>query len=557
MSPSFVHWCSCVLAIGVFSVFAACAAGHGTASITETDTDDDGMAEIALSNEHLRIVLDKGVPPTGREDTPYNDRFVRGGWLRSIQALPAEEEFLLQSHEVAACRRAFTGLRDEFETPLGMFEDIPARGEHVRFVKIGVGVYRARADGKGQWENAALIDAPAWTVTTHRRPDGTRVVTFTQELTIEEMPVYRCTRSFALAPGAAQMTATFSLTNRSDEPLKTLWYLHPFFAPSRGIGYGQSARALVPLQSQTGAINLSPVTPPKPDPLPIWGALNGNYLAARWFAVGTASGPWLTMEWQGRAAWLQVWTWQHCFALEPFFPIDLAPGEKWTKTVRWQLTDKQPMRIGEDTRPDSDPDGEPPDVLVLTHPMNAKGKPQDDLGYMLPLLQDAGMPVRTVDVSQTNPTAKQWQTADCVVVAGDITLSGKILERLKTFVADGGGLVTNAAPFMEVADWLPARSTDETFKSPLDLWAEPRNRRLVPRYTLHLQPAPRQKSHGIFKHLPMWPGVAQNIARAGKLEVRTTGTVIARFAPGKGIYKPQNWPAVVTGTIITMGPPSM
>ncbi len=512
-------------------------------TVEEVDIDGDGRPEIVLANPRLRVVIDRGLPPAGREQGVYDDRFAWGGWVRSIQALPGGQEFLLQSHRVEGCRPAFTGLREEFETPVKLFEGEPAAGETVSFVKLGIGVFQAVATGDGKWEKAELLEALPWEVEIVAVDPGRVVVECSQRLEMHGGVAYQLEKRFILTAAANELSQAISLTNLGVGELETLWYAHPFFAPAAGLGYGAEARAIVPLAIRPGQVDLFPVAPPKPAPLPIWGGLAGRSVALPWMAVGNQAGPWLTLHWHGAAAWLQVWTWQHCFALEPFIPVKLATNETWRQLLRYEVTADSP--------------GLPPPpavdliagskLLVLTSPMDETGKAQDDLGYLLPTVAAAGGTVVLVDLSQASPTSEQWEVAACAVVVGEVCPSAALLERLRAFVAGGGGLVTNSAALMAAVDWLPATATGAAFRSSLKLWEAPGHRGLVAEHTLHLRPRSEGVAHPILDGLLLWPAVGQDIARAVELRPAESASVIAEFAPGRQVAAVGQWPAVVVG----------
>lgn len=516
----------------------------GQVTTQEVDTDGDGMAEIVLANKHVRIVIDKGLAPHLADETVYDERFVRGGWVRSIRPLPDGGEFLLQPHERRGSERAFTGIREEFETAIQLFEGNPDGGTEVRFVKIGVGVFAATADGRGGWQVPQLVAAPPWETRMEKRDDGGIVIAMTQALDMTAATAYVYQKRFTLGPDSRRLTEARVLTNTGVNPISSLWYLHPFFAPESGLGYGESSRLIVPIRNAANTVDMTPVKPLKPDPLPIRGALAGSRVALPWMAAGTARrGPWLRVSWGSPCEWLQVGTSTNYFSAEPCIEVDLATNESWAQPVQYEWTQTTPAF------PETPGNGQPhkSEAIILTNKQNNTEGSHDDLALLLPILRDANIRPTVVNVATTSPTEQQWNSADSAIVVGDVPLQDRFVKRLRKFVSDGGGLVTNSRELMTVADWLPAVPTGKSFKSPLKLRDDPRNRGRVPAFTLHMQAAADVSSQPIPEGLVLHPETDQCIARAIELVPVKTAETVLELHRGNELPEAAPWPAVIVG----------
>jgi len=314
-------------------------------SVAKVDVDGDGVFEFVLENEYIRLVLDRGVSPAEPGHDRYGPRFVWGGWIRELSWRPTKREYFLIPRLHEGLDTIFTGMPEEFEQ---IIPTEPPEAEKQGagstpkdlLLKIGVGICRGIRTGPASWKEIDLESAAPWSVETSGLPDGGKAVTFKQVLAPVDGYSYQYMKRFRLHPGRSSVLVRRTLQNIGAKRIETTWYLHPCFAQGDGNQYDRHCWSAAPVSSgaQPSDIDTSNCIPPRPNPLGIWGALSGRSIPEPWIAAGHDR----KMEIMATILdkpieWLRVWTWTHCYALEPFELIDLEPGETWESAAQHML----------------------------------------------------------------------------------------------------------------------------------------------------------------------------------------------------------------------------
>ena len=321
--------------LGMVLAAGLCPRACPAADLLEEDVDGDGRPELILRNEYLRVVVDGGQARPGDGDR-YGLRFPSGGWIRELSWRPSHHEFFSLDYREGG-QAPFTGLPEEFEQPV-VLERGTGDAPRDLLLKVGIGTVRAERVEDGNWRDFELVEGARWTVQRIEREDGGRALLFEQSFSAGEAAyVYR--KRIVLDPGASSLRVERELRNTGSLPLHTTWYPHPCYAPGKGNEVGPAARAIVPLDvsERPGDVDTRPCPVLPPDPYLVWGGLPGRVPAEPWMAAGEAVGEHLlATSWGEASDWFRVWTTTHCFALEPFLVIDLAPGAARPWTVRHQ-----------------------------------------------------------------------------------------------------------------------------------------------------------------------------------------------------------------------------
>ncbi len=305
--------------------------------LTVEDVDGDGRSERVLNNGLLRVVVDGGAAPEVREGTRYGDRFVWGGWIRELTFVPTGHEFL-SLDRLPGGQVPFTGYPEEFEQPLLLREgegDTPRD----RLLKVGVGILEGTRTEQGNWRELVLVEPLPWRLEEENLADGGVALLFEQ--TAQQGGIaYIYRKRLVLRPGSSSLLVERELSNTGSVPIATTWYLHPCLAPEganrlEGRGWGT---APLKLSDAPGDVDSLPCAALPPQPYGIWGGLPGRVVAEPWFAVGEKDRRHvLATSLERPFDWFRVWTAASCFALEPFFVMDLAPGETHRWSVRHQV----------------------------------------------------------------------------------------------------------------------------------------------------------------------------------------------------------------------------
>lgn len=611
----------------VLTTLLLCAHAGAAVSVTEEDVDGDTAPEIILQNNYIRVALDRGVPPAGGEVTRYTDRFVWGGWIRDLAFLPSGRHFLLQAGEVDDINPLFTGMPEEFEQIVPLGKPLPTNTNRVYLLKVGVGICSGVPSGDA-WKQIRVEQPTPWTVSSGVLSNGVAQVTFSQIFAPTNGLGYEYVKTFTLEPGASALRVNRRLTNRGTQPIATSWYIHPFFPQDESTSSSEACWATAPIRvgEHPADVDTKSCTVLRPDPLGIWGSLAGRSIPEPWYATGRRNtGEFLVTRTSRRIEWLRIWTAEHCYALEPFSTIDLAPGQTWEQTVTHtaarglqnvsgvgqgitvdlsrtadrvtvslitdraregidvslSLNDQQSGRLIASLRfttgrmtpqapwseaftiehagpmvaeisagvPDADDPlievqrilSRMPDVLiaatgcralVLTEPQNDKGKPQDDMGYLVPYLKWSGMSVREFNVQTDDLSSLSLEQYDCVVVAGSVTLPVGAEAWLERYLLKGGGLFQGGPVSLlggTMAEILPAVDAGDPYKCTFLPYGPNRKFGEISEHRLHLQTEPSARSHPIVRGLPLWPYVGQDIGQATRLRPRPEGRVILRF----------------------------
>lgn len=610
----------------------------------EKDLDADGQAEIVMENAYLRAVLDRG-DPRQPGASGYTERFLWGGWIRSLQFRPTAREFLLQPHRTLDTPPSFHGMPEEFEQPIEVdaFSDsAPFPKSGPRLLKIGVGLCSARPTGPEAWTDFRLETPFPWVCVIENSGPRNATVRFAQSGSSPSGHAYSLIKRVTLRAEESILQVENELFNTGSVPIATTWYLHPFFAPAGSDAYDGRCWATVPIPVGPNPwdVDTTPCQPLRPDPLPIWGALSARSISESWWAVGhEEAGDVLVSLPDRRPDWIRIWTWKGGFALEPFRVIDLAPGQVWRCSVRHVLgtglrgvtatgpggvaecrltghvlrlafapyrprdrvriiwatapsvlptsvvgraTPQMPLRLTGTLSADAhvdlslsvyDVDTE--EVLLQTrrrlHPTpevrlprrtsavrvwaatepQPDGRPQDDMGYLLPTLRDIGCLIEEkapTDVRLPLPETPP----DVVVLAGAIAVPDSLATWLAAYLHAGGGVFQSAPLSLlrsSLQALLPAEADGTEFVASWSPQGQNRRTLQVPSHRLHLTLGRDGQRHPLVHDLPLWPYVGQDIGRAIGLRARPEGQILLQWACGNLVSFPAGKPALVTGRV--------
>jgi hypothetical protein len=315
---------------------------------TSADSDGDGVSEVILENDYVRVEILTGQPPPpvtsslwsrlrGQRPAPvpatYGTRFMGPGWIGNIVLKPSGQRWFVTTRQGGEVWR---GIPEEFEQTVRIRETSPGVW---RCLKLGIGV----CEGQG-WclrDSLKLLDAGQWQSRVEGVPGGGQSVTFTQTLDAGEGYSYRYCKRLTLLPGDTRLRIERTLTNTGTRTLATTWYTHAFWGQGRGGVFDEHCWGTVPLRR-------GPPTPAQPEldteacaisapsGTGYWGPLAGELVGDAWYACGNHEGAEVFLTVLAEIpAFYRVWTYGPTYSLEPFRLIDLDPGreERWLETL--------------------------------------------------------------------------------------------------------------------------------------------------------------------------------------------------------------------------------
>ena len=338
----------CLLAWVAGAAAASAETSASAVRVASEDVDGDGVAEIVLENDYVRVEILTGRNPTSavpsswsrfwrRQSPPapalYGTRFIGPGWIDNVVFKPTGRRWFAKTFFGG---EAWRGIPEEFEQAVRLREVSPGVW---RCLKLGVGL----CEGRG-WcfrDSLKLLDAGQWETEVEEVSGGGQRVTFTQTLNPEDGYGYRYRKSLTLMPGDSRLLVERTLANTGSRELASTWYTHAFWGQGRGGAYDEHCWGAVPLRR-------GPPGQPRPEldveacaigALPgtgYWGPLDGDLVGDAWYACGNHDGAdvFLTVL-PEIPAFFRVWTYAPTYSLEAFRLIDLEPGreERWLETL--------------------------------------------------------------------------------------------------------------------------------------------------------------------------------------------------------------------------------
>lgn len=345
---------------------ALCLAAHesvGQVTREYADVDGDGMPELILANEFLRVEIMTGEAAPSAEPLldaagqpikavyKYGSRFNWGGWIYNISYLPSGRSWLASVNDK---NQNWYGIPEEFEETVPMAELEPGR---YAFLLPGIGT----AEGSGRGFRGGLKDvqhAP-WALLEERREQGENAwqpvaagdragqrsatgawrVTFSQSITTEYGYACEYRKEMTLYAGESRLHTRRSLRNTGSKPFQTTWFTHGFWGQGADKAYDQHSWSSIPVTalpaSGLGALRVDSEASDVVSMIPgyHWGAISIDQITETWHALGNrATGDVFMNSFDGSLAWWRVWTDAKTYSCEPFMAINLVPGQ----TREWQ-----------------------------------------------------------------------------------------------------------------------------------------------------------------------------------------------------------------------------
>lgn len=340
---------------------ALCLAAHGAGSLVSrdyADVDGDGVAEVVLSNEYLRVEIMTGEPAPPAEPVldaegkpikvvyKYGNRFNWGGWIYNINYLPSGRSWLASVNDK---NQNWYGIPEEFEEAVPMAELEPGR---YLFMLPGIGI--AEGTGRGfrgslkevqhapwamleEWRNSEDEDwrvLPADEREGQRSATGAWRLTFTQTITSDYGYACEYRKEMTLYAGESRLHTRRMLRNTGEKAFQTTWFTHGFWGQGADKGYDQDSWSSIPVKPPAPA-GLSPlrVDSEASDIVSMipgyhWGAISIDQISEAWHALGNrATGDVFMNSFDSQLAWWRVWTDAKTYSCEPFMLINLFPGQ--------------------------------------------------------------------------------------------------------------------------------------------------------------------------------------------------------------------------------------
>ncbi|MDD4538203.1 MAG: hypothetical protein PHT80_04250 [Lentisphaeria bacterium] len=340
---------------------ALCLAAHGADSVVTrdvADVDGDGVPEVVLSNEFLRVEIMTGepAPPVepalDAEGNPikvvykYGNRFNWGGWIYNISYLPSGRSWLASVNDK---NQNWYGIPEEFEETVPMAELEP--GRYV-FMLPGIGI--GEGTGRGFRGSLKEVQHAPWTIVEEwrnreddawqtlaeddregpRSATGAWRLTFTQTIATDYGYACEYRKEMTLYAGESRLHTRRTLRNTGEKIFQTTWFTHGFWGQGADKGYDQDSWSSIPVIPPAAA-GLGPlrVDSEASDVVSMipgyhWGAISIDQIGETWHALGNrATGDVFMNSFDGKLAWWRVWTDAKTYSCEPFMIINLFPGQ--------------------------------------------------------------------------------------------------------------------------------------------------------------------------------------------------------------------------------------
>ncbi len=332
--------------------------GSGAVILDYQDLTGDGVPEIVLENEYLRVEIMTGKkadvkhnslgraladllgPRRRAPKARYDTRFVWAGWINNITFKPSGQRWFANDSV-----HQWHGIPEEFGQAVKM-----RRTGRNEFEVIKVGIGTCTGKGISHHSSLKLLKAFPWDRVVRTTERGGKRLLFRQKLTTEQGYGYVYEKEFMLEPGRSELLIRRRLKNTGREPLHTTWYTHAFWAQAAGTaaGYDGDSWTTIPIRyrgngRRAGIVDTASCIPDRPTGTGVWGAIPGDLLAESWYASGNRkTGDVFLTRLDTPLAWDRVWTYESTYSCEPFVVIDLEPGQEkiWTvvRTVGVGLT---------------------------------------------------------------------------------------------------------------------------------------------------------------------------------------------------------------------------
>jgi uncharacterized membrane protein len=412
---------------------ALCLAVQGVLGMVNRDyldVDGDGVPEIVLSNEYLRVEIMTGEPappappeegeaPAPKRVYKYGNRFNWGGWIYNISYLPSGRSWLASVNDK---NQNWYGIPEEFEEAVPMAELSPGR---YAFMLPGIGL--AEGSGRGfrgglkevqhapwilleEWRNS---DDEDWQPLPAAEREGPRSASSAWRLTFTQTIVsdygYGCEyrKVMTLYAGESRLHTHRSLRNTGEKAFQTSWFTHGFWGQGAEKGYDQDSWSSIPVtpppasglsqlrvdSEASGIVSMIPGYH--------WGAISIDQISEAWHALGNrASGDVFMNSFDGALAWWRVWTDAKTYSCEPFMIINLFPGQsrEWRS---WRAAGQGLVGVK----------GEGPGGMIdWKASSTANGEAQLELAFLpYRAQQDLSLSLNVEDIAQRDRRQEQFQ----------------------------------------------------------------------------------------------------------------------------------------------------
>lgn len=344
--------CTCL----AMMCLAVSAMGSGVTRSYE-DLNGDGVPEIILENEYLRVGMTSG---EGVEEPPerihpdgypivyhFGKRFNWAGWIWEYTFKPTNRQWFVH---VDTKTENWHGIPECFEQAVRMKETAPGRYD---VLVPGIGL--ATATGACfRWSFKDVVHFP-WEVKEECEIDGVWKdvpegvscadgwrITFTQR--IDTAYDYGCVykKVVTLRTGSSKLVTDRYLENTGKERIQTTWFTHGFFGQGEGGVYDNDCWTTIPLIPP----NVKGSSFPRDlvdteiahlrkgfKPAYYWGPLSAEELGGNWHAAGNSwNGDILMNAIDKKLAFFRHWTDALTYSCEPFLALDVEPGT----TYEWR-----------------------------------------------------------------------------------------------------------------------------------------------------------------------------------------------------------------------------
>ncbi|MBL4700593.1 MAG: hypothetical protein JKX85_04970 [Phycisphaeraceae bacterium] len=274
------------------------------------------MQMMTVKNQFLEVEF---VLPT--DDVELGNRFCRGAWIRNVLHRESHEGYFV-AESIEADALVF-GCPHEFRTAIPLSD---RDCTEVTVLKIGVGRLLHRK-GSSRFDDK-LLQAYPWQCTFEKRNDVDQALCVQE---VSESQGYGYILEQRISIEGSTLKIGNRLKNTGSKRLETEVYIHPFFDERQKDGqyWYQIPQHTLGAAAQTSTMNMDRVNleafPPNNVPIP------GDVLcsAYNWIATGSRKTG-RCMGIYSESSFSKINMWREpglCYAIEPYLPIDLEPGE--------------------------------------------------------------------------------------------------------------------------------------------------------------------------------------------------------------------------------------
>ena len=339
---------------------AACGLSQGqTVTRHYRDLDGDGVPEVVMENEFLKVAVMTGVAaepipePTTLADGrkvpyKYGNRFNWGGWVYNITFKPTNRDWFINRQDGG---EVWHGIPEEFEEAILMKELEP--GVYATMIP-GIGT----AVGTGRCFRWSLRDVKhtPWTMEEFCLVDGEwRKVargenaeqaagwrlTFTNKIATEYGYGCEYQKEMTLLAGDSALRTYRILRNTGEKDFKTTWFTHGFWGHGKDGHYDRDSWSIVPLRPPqvVGSAYPNTLRDTEPgyarafSPGYYWGPISQEEIGGSWHACGNRANGDVCLSGVNRPlAFFRIWTHDLTYSFEPFLALDVKAGgfADWT-----------------------------------------------------------------------------------------------------------------------------------------------------------------------------------------------------------------------------------